>query len=549
PHTIEEKSAEKPPPGFPGLETMLPLLLTAVNDGRLTIEDLVLRLHTNPRRIFNLPEQPDTYVEVDLDCKWTIPKAMPYSKSKWTPFAGMKVQGAVRRVVLRGEVAVIDGEVLAPPGQGLDVKSLPPPVSPPPQRPDPAAFPHLSVQIPIVNGLPTSEPPSPRKNVPFYAEKTVPAPRTPKLPDSGAPSAFVAESPEHGSREKTDVHRDFHASHAEMLRSAQASYPFVPVLGHPQQPLHHHIPGLTGHHVTSVSNFTRDQLSGLFNLASNYKHAVLKDRQLDHVLKGKVLASMFFELSTRTSCSFTAAMQRLGGSVVHFNETTSSTKKGETLEDSVSMMAGYSDVIVIRHSTPGAVQNASKTSRKPVINAGDGVGEHPTQALLDVFTIREEIGTVKNLTVTMVGDLKNGRTVHSLAKLLTLYNVNLRYVAIEGLDMPADIVELVASRGLSQEYFSTLEEALPDTDVVYMTRIQKERFTSLDDYNKACNKLILTPELMTLAKKRMVVMHPLPRVFEISPSIDTDPRAAYFRQAENGMYVRMALLALVLGKC
>ncbi|XP_059141957.1 CAD protein-like isoform X2 [Physella acuta] len=554
PHTLEEKSSATAPPGYPGLETILPLLLTAVNDGRLTIEDIVLRMHTNPRRIFNLPEQPDTYIEVDLDHKWVIPTSMPYTKSKWTPFAGRPVKGIVRRVVLRGELAVIDGEVITNPGHGTDVKSLPPPITLP-KSPE-STLAQLSVQIPssapVSQG--PSEPPSPRKVMPqYHADKThTHPPRTPKISEC---SHLVGDSPEHALtyREKADVPKDHHAMHSDTTRqlatqvaaSMPGMYPAsLQPVGHP-----HFTKGLTGQHCESVMMFNKDQLSEIFNLAHNYKVAVNKDRPLDHVLKGKVLASIFFEVSTRTSCSFTVAMQRLGGTVLHFNEITSSTKKGETLEDTVSMMAGYADILVLRHPKIGAIQTAAKVSRKPVVNAGDGIGEHPTQALLDVFTIREEIGTVNGLTITLAGDLKNGRTVHSLARLLTLYKVNLRYVGVPGLEMPKDILELVTKRGISQKFYTNLEEALPDTDVLYMTRIQQERFDSIEAYKEACNKLVLTPELMTLAKKKMVVMHPLPRVFEISPSIDTDPRAAYFRQAENGMYVRMALIALILGRC
>lgn len=193
-------------------------------------------------------------------------------------------------------------------------------------------------------------------------------------------------------------------------------------------------------------------------------------------------------------------------------------------------------------------QRAAAHCRKPLINAGDGVGEHPTQALLDIFTIRQEIGTVNSLTITMVGDLKHGRTVHSLARLLTLYDVQLRYVSPEGLGMPAHVRDYVASKGVTQREFSSLDEALPETDVLYMTRIQRERFATEAEYKRACGQFVVTPQLMTLAKRRMCVMHPLPRVFEISKEFDSDPRAAYFRQAEYGMYVRMALLALVLGK-
>lgn len=310
----------------------------------------------------------------------------------------------------------------------------------------------------------------------------------------------------------------------------------------------HTAQGLTGRHVLSVASFSRDQLHQLFNLAHQFRQAVLRDRPLDYILKGKVMASLFFEVSTRTSCSFAAAMQRLGGSVINFDEALSSVKKGESLDDTIQTMSGYSDVIVMRHPTPNAVQMAASNCPKPIINAGDGTGEHPSQALLDVFTIREEIGTVNGLTITMVGDLKNGRTVHSLARLLTKYKVNLRYVSPPSLEMPHDVAEFVASKGISQDSYSTLEQALIDTDVLYMTRIQRERFTSLQEYEKACGKFIVSPELMTKAKKKMVVMHPLPRNSEISPTFDTDPRAAYFRQAENGMYVRMALLSMIMGK-
>ncbi|XP_058063650.1 CAD protein [Anopheles bellator] len=286
----------------------------------------------------------------------------------------------------------------------------------------------------------------------------------------------------------------------------------------------------------------------IFHLAQSMKARVAKDRPLDDVLRGKVMASVFYEVSTRTSCSFAAAMQRLGGRVVHFEESSSSARKGETLEDSIQVMAGYADVVVMRHPVPGAVTRAAQHCRKPLINAGDGVGEHPTQALLDIFTIREEIGTVNGLTITMVGDLKHGRTVHSLARLLTLYNVNMRYVCPAGLEMPDRVREFVDRKGISQRQCTTLEEAIADTDVLYMTRIQRERFATEEDYQKCCGQLVLTPQTMTFAKRRMIVMHPLPRVLEISTEIDNDPRAAYFRQAEYGMYVRMALLTMVLGR-
>jgi carbamoyl-phosphate synthase/aspartate carbamoyltransferase/dihydroorotase len=296
----------------------------------------------------------------------------------------------------------------------------------------------------------------------------------------------------------------------------------------------------------TVDGLRKDVLHKLFNLAHDLRILVLTDKDLTSLLRGKVIAEMFFEPSTRTQCSFTAAAQRLGANVIFMDQQHSSIKKGETLEDSVRMMSGYSDLVVIRHPEPGAAERAAKVSNVPIVNAGDGTGEHPTQALLDIFTIREEIGTVNGITVTMVGDLKHGRTVHSLAKLLRLYRVTLRYVSPSFLMMPSDIVSYLNKYSIPQEEFNSLEEALPDTDVLYMTRIQKERFESNEEYEKAAGLYLLTPQLMRKAKKKMIVMHPLPRIDEISTSFDSDPRAAYFRQAEYGMYCRMALLLNIL---
>ncbi|KFB52100.1 AGAP000300-PA-like protein [Anopheles sinensis] len=555
PHTRDEKQAgEKAPPGFPGLETILPLLLNAVSEGRLTLDDLVAKFHRNPRRIFNLPEQPNTYVEVDFDEEWTIPERPLHSKAHWTPFAGMRVKGCVHRVVLRGETAYVDGLVLVAPGYGQNVRDWPArrstltagnsieqinaslealdtslgspsgPATSSVVRPshDPAWFePADGHTNDVFFRLLAHDPPASSGKQPTPATLGVHfAEQTPVRPVSPAPrtrcdstsTSYVARGP----TSETPTPRD---------RT------------------------LAGRHVLTVGMFTKEHLNEIFHLAQTMKARVAKDRPLDDLLRGKVMASIFYEVSTRTSCSFAAAMQRLGGRVVHIDETSSSARKGETLEDSIQVMAGYADVVVLRHPTPGAVERAAQHCRKPLINAGDGVGEHPTQALLDIFTIREEIGTVNGLTITMVGDLKHGRTVHSLARLLTLYNVNLRYVCPAGLEMPDRVKEFVDRKRISQRQFDSLEEAIAETDVLYMTRIQRERFASEQEYEKCCGQLVLTPHLMTVAKRRMIVMHPLPRVFEISPEIDNDPRAAYFRQAEYGMYVRMALLAMVLGRC
>ena len=202
----------------------------------------------------------------------------------------------------------------------------------------------------------------------------------------------------------------------------------------------------------------------------------------------------------------------------------------------------------MRHPDPGSAQTASKFSPVPIINAGDGIGEHPTQAFLDVFTIREELGTVNGLTITIVGDLKHGRTVHSLVKLLTLYSVKINYVSPDTLRMPEDIKSLVSSHGISQYETTRLEDVIGTTDVLYVTRIQKERFPDTASYEAVKNSYIVTNSTLKSAKQNMIVMHPLPRINEIDPEVDYDPRAAYFRQMRYGLYVRMALLALVVGR-
>jgi aspartate carbamoyltransferase len=235
--------------------------------------------------------------------------------------------------------------------------------------------------------------------------------------------------------------------------------------------------------------------------------------------------------------------------VIPINEVTySSVAKGESLPDTIRTLECYADLIVLRHPEVGSSALAAKYARKPIINGGDGTGEHPTQALLDLFTILEELGRVDGLTVTMLGDLKYGRTVHSLSRLLSLFVVRLNYVSPEILPMPPALVEELAGKGVSQKEFNSLEPVLSETDVLYVTRVQKERFDNLDDYEKVKGMFVITPETLEDAKDEMVIMHPLPRVGEISMEVDEDPRAAYFRQMEYGLYVRMALLAMVLGK-
>src|SRR5688572_2719682 len=303
-----------------------------------------------------------------------------------------------------------------------------------------------------------------------------------------------------------------------------------------------------GKDILSVKQFSLEDLEYVFGVAHEMRGMVERVGTFD-LLKGKILANLFYEPSTRTASSFTAAMERLGGSVIPISEVKySSVSKGESLPDTVRTLECYADVIVLRHPEVGSAALAAKYARKPVINAGDGVGEHPTQALLDAFTILEELGRLEGLTVTMLGDLKYGRTVHSLSRLLTMFNVKLNYVSPEILRMPAEIIAELNEKKVAQAEYTSLEKVLPETDVLYVTRVQKERFDDPAVYESVKDAFIIDSAVMQAAKKDMIVMHPLPRVGEIAIEFDDDPRAAYFRQMEYGLYVRMALLAMVLGK-
>lgn len=307
--------------------------------------------------------------------------------------------------------------------------------------------------------------------------------------------------------------------------------------------------GLTGQDIISVSQFDREMLSYIFNRAREMREMVQRVGSTD-LLKGNVLTCLFYEPSTRTSASFIAAMERLGGSVIPITQGVqfSSVSKGETLADTVRVLEQYSDVIVLRHPETGSAQLAADYASVPIINAGDGTGEHPTQALLDLFTIREELGTVDGLKIAMVGDLRYGRTVHSLTRLLIPYDVSLRFVSPEILRLPLTLMNEVIDAGLDVRETHDVADVIANVDVLYVTRVQKERFADLSQYEEVKDHYEITPELMAQAKKDMIVMHPLPRVGEIHYAVDEDPRAAYFRQVRNGMYIRMALLAAVLGR-
>ena len=307
--------------------------------------------------------------------------------------------------------------------------------------------------------------------------------------------------------------------------------------------------GLTGQDIISVDQFDREKLSYLFHRAHEMREMVERVGSCD-LLKGSILACLFYEPSTRTSASFIASMQRLGGSVIPITQGVqfSSVSKGESLPDTIRTLEQYSDVIVLRHPEVGSSVRAAEAAHVPVINAGDGTGEHPTQALLDLFTIREELGTIDSLKIAMVGDLRYGRTVHSLTRLLMQYDVSLRYVSPEMLRLPMSLMNQLIDRGIKVRETHDVADVIENADVLYVTRVQKERFSDPSQYEEVKDCYRLTPEIMQRAKPTTALMHPLPRVGEIDPALDEDPRAAYFRQVKNGMYVRMALLAAVLGK-
>ena len=303
------------------------------------------------------------------------------------------------------------------------------------------------------------------------------------------------------------------------------------------------------HDILSVKQFDGARLERIFTRTRDMR-AMVEQSGGNDLLKGRIVACLFYEPSTRTSSSFIAAMQRLGGQVIPITQGVqfSSVTKGESLEDTIRTLEQYADVIVLRHPDIGSANRAADVASVPIINAGDGAGEHPTQALLDLFTIQDELDTVDNLKIAMVGDLRFGRTVHSLTKLLTLFKVSLRYVSPDILRVPMNILNPVIDAGIDVRETNDVSEVIAQCDVLYVTRVQKERFTDMSEYDSVKRYYEITPELMQRAKSKMIVMHPLPRVGEISSAVDSDPRAAYFRQVKNGMFIRMALLAEVLGR-
>ncbi len=308
------------------------------------------------------------------------------------------------------------------------------------------------------------------------------------------------------------------------------------------------MPILKGRDILHGNQFTKKEIEAILRVASEFEKE-LKKRGSIPLLRGKILATLFFEPSTRTRLSFETAMQRLGGGVIGMGSVeSSSVAKGETLIDTILTVSQYADVIVLRHPRLGSAQEAADATPVPVINAGDGAGQHPTQALLDIYTIRKELGTLKNLTVSLVGDLKYGRTVHALVELLSLFGAKLYFVSPDSLRMPQEITSHLRGRGIEVIETGDLVEAGRASHLIYMTRIQKERFSDLSDYEKVKGSFIIDQALLDRLKKKVTILHPLPRVDEIHPGVDSYPGAAYFRQVRNGIFVRMALLAMIFGK-
>ncbi len=296
--------------------------------------------------------------------------------------------------------------------------------------------------------------------------------------------------------------------------------------------------------IISISEFTREHIELILKTARQ-----LKENPRDDLLKGRLIGVTFFEGSTRTRLSFETAIHRLGGQVIGFADAsnTSLGKKGETLADSIRIITSYVDALVMRHHMEGAARLAADISPVPVINAGDGANQHPSQTILDLFTIYETQGRLNEINIAFVGDLKYGRTVHSLAEALCNYNARIYLVSPESLAMPKYILDTLDKHHIEYSIHQTIEEVMPKVDILYMTRVQKERFDETE-YQHLRSKYILTPQMLTEARSNMKILHPLPRIDEITLDVDSTPHAYYFKQAANGVYARQALLSLVLNK-
>ena len=299
--------------------------------------------------------------------------------------------------------------------------------------------------------------------------------------------------------------------------------------------------------IISISDLDGEDINEVFSRADKMLENIESGKKIN-VMSSKILATLFYEPSTRTRLSFESAMERLGGSVISMADSkTSSTSKGETLADTIRIVESYSDLIVIRHPLEGAAFLASRFSSKPIINAGDGSGEHPTQTLIDLYTIRKEFGSIDGKTITIIGDLKYGRTVHSLLSALSRYNVTVNLVSPENLAIPKHVYNDVKGR-LNMNISTDITKYLGETDILYVTRIQKERFTDKNEYARLIGSYKITVSDVNKLKKGAIIMHPLPSVDEISSEVDNTPAARYFKQAYYGVPVRMAIISMIAGE-
>ena len=462
-----------------GIAESLPLLFTAVSEGRLTVEDIVARLYENPKKIFELHDQVDSSVEIEVD------RSYVYQGPSWSPFNGKVMKGAIQRVTFQGQTSCLDGELAKDAAKGTDMSS---------HRIVPAS-PAVKPLSPVVQPRPESS-----------LDRRLSLSATP-----GRALRKAADQVPAGNELGPPLYAPLSQVSSSLLEMLSRS-PF------------------RQKHVLSVNQFNRSDLHLLFTVAQEMRLGVQRQGVLD-ILKGRVLCTLFYEPSTRTSASFDAAMQRLGGRTVIISTEHSSTKKGETLQDTVRTLGCYGDAVVLRHPEASSAEVAAKFSQVPVINGGNGSIEHPTQAFLDLFTIREELGTVTGLTITFTGDLRYGRTVHSLLKLLQFYDVRVQLVAPPELALPAEVRQQIVSSGqLVLESDRLTPEIVAQSDVLYSTRVQKERFSDLEQFERLKNSFIIDNALLKHAKSHMVVMHPLPRNAEIAEEVDFDQRAAYFRQ-------------------
>lgn len=296
--------------------------------------------------------------------------------------------------------------------------------------------------------------------------------------------------------------------------------------------------------LVSISDIDRDEIMRLLEMARRFEENPNRD-----ILKGRVAATLFFEPSTRTRLSFETAVNRLGGRVIGFSDAgTTSSSKGESLNDTIKMVANYADLIIMRHYLEGAARYASEVTDVPVINAGDGANQHPSQTMLDLYSIYKTQGTLENLTLTMVGDLKYGRTVHSLLMAMRYFNPTFRFVACDELAMPKEYMDFCDNNGIRYSVHKDFSaDVINTSDIIYMTRVQRERFTDIMEYERVKDLYTLCNSMLCDSRPNLRILHPLPRVNEINPDVDANPKAYYFEQARNGLYARQAIICRALG--